>query len=131
MQNVLSRKEVNPGTNVSLARAHGYLKIGRNHLLRVYRAVPARNDTIPESEIDLPAEPPTSCDQATDEHDVIPNTRKCRRLLHKSPASARFSLNDFDEDDVIPAQADCSVPASAENLDEKRSVVGTICSIGF
>ena len=71
MQNVLSRKEVNPGTNVSLAHAHGYLKISRNHLLRVYRDVPARNDAIPESEIALPAEPPTSCDQAIDEHDVI------------------------------------------------------------
>ena len=60
MQNVLSQKEVNPGTNVSLAHAHGYLKISRNHLLRVYRDVPARNDAIPESEIDLPAEHPTS-----------------------------------------------------------------------
>ena len=52
-------------------------------------------------------------------------------MLHKSPASARFSLDDFDENDVIPAQADCSVPAFAENLDEKRPVVGTICSFGF
>ena len=92
------------------------------------------NDTIPESEIVLSAEPPTQCDQATDEHDlrtVIPNTRKRRRLPHKSPASTRFSLDDSDEDDVISAQADCSVPAFAENLDEKRPVVGTICSTGF
>ena len=37
----------------------------------------------------------------------------------------------FDENDVIPAQADCSVPPFAENLDEKRPVVGTFCSFGF
>ena len=106
-------------------------EISRNPLLCVYRDVPARNDTLPESDIDLFGEPQTPCDQETDEHDVIPNTRKRRRLLRKSPASARFSLDDFDENDVIPAQAECSVPPFAENLDEKRPVVGTICSFGF
>ena len=42
----------------------------------------------------------TSCDQATDEHDVISSTRKRRRWTHKSPVSTRFS-DDFEEDDVI------------------------------
>ena len=37
----------------------------------MYRDVPARNDTVPESEIDLSGEPQTPCDQETDEHDVI------------------------------------------------------------
>ena len=58
-----------------------------------------RNDTIPESEIGFSGESQTPCDQETDEHDVIPNTRKRRRLLHTSPASALFSLDDFDEND--------------------------------
>ena len=80
----------------------------------MYRDASVRNDTIPESEIDLSGEPQTPYDQETDEHDVISNTRKRRRLLHKSLASARFSLDDFDENDVIPAQADCSVPAFVE-----------------
>ena len=83
-----------------------------------------------ESEIDLPVEPLTSCDQATDEHDVIPHTRKRRRLVHKPHVSARFSV-DFDEGDAIQVQADCSVPAFAENLVEKRAVVGTIYAYWF
>ena len=121
---------MDPDTNVSLAHAHSYLQISRNTLLRVYRDVPVRNETTHESEIDLLVEPFTSCDQATDEHDVISSTRKRRRLTHKSPVSAHFS-DDFDEDDVVQVQADCSVPAFAENLVKKRTVVGTICAIGF
>ena len=31
----------------------------------------------------------------------------------------------------MQVQADCSVPAFAENLDGKRIVVGTICATGF
>ena len=75
-------------------------------------------------------EPLTSRDQATDEHDVIPHTRKRRRLAHKSSVSARLTF-DFDEDDAIQVQADCSVPAFAEKLVEKRAGVGTICATGF
>ena len=89
-----------------------------------------RNETTHESEIDLFVEPFTSCDQATDEHDVISSTRKRRRLTHKSHVSARFS-DDSDKDDVIQVQADCSVPAFAEHLVKKRTVVGTICTVGF
>ena len=127
LNNVLSQKKVDPDTNVSLAHAHGYLKIGRNPLLRVYRDVPVKDETTHDSEIDLSVEPRTSCDQATDH---ISSTRKRRRLTHKSPVSARFS-DDFEEDDVVQVQADCSVPAFAENLDEKRIVVGTIGATGF
>ena len=130
LNNVLSQKEVDPDTNVSLAHAHGYLKISRNPLLRVYRDVPAKDETAHESEIDLSVEPHTSCDQATDEHDVISSTRRRRRLTHKSLVSARFP-DDFEEDDVIQVEADCSVPAFAENLDEKQTVVGTIGATGF
>ena len=96
----------------------------------MYRDVPVEKETTHESEIDLPVEPLTSRDQATDEHDIIPHTRKRRRLTHQSPVSARFS-DDFDEDDTIQVQADCSVPAFAENLFQKRAVVGTICATGF
>ena len=88
-----------------------------------------KDGTAHESEIDLSVEPHTSCDQAIDEHDVISSTRERRRLTHKSLVSARFS-DDFEEDDVIQVQADCSVPAFAENLDEKRTVVGTIGATG-
>ena len=56
-----------------------------------------------ESEIDLSVEPHT-----TDEHDGISITRKRRRLTHKSHVSVRFS-DDFEEDDVMQVQADCSV----------------------
>ena len=49
---------------------------------------------------------------------------------HNPLVSARFS-HDFEEDDVRQVQADCSVPAFAENLDEKRIVVGTIGATGF
>ena len=95
LQNVSSQKEVNPGTNFSPAHAHGQLKISRHPLLRVYRDASVRNDTTPESEIDLSGEPQTPCDQETNEHDVIPITRKLRRLLHKSISFTRFSLDDF------------------------------------
>ena len=91
------RNKVNPDTNVSLAHAHGYLKISRNPLLRVYRDVPVKDETTHDSEIDLSVEHRTPCDQAIDEHDVISNTRKRRRLTHKSLVSARFS--DYSEED--------------------------------
>ena len=90
LNNVLSQKKVNPDTNVSLAHAHGFLKISRNHLLRVYRDVLVKDETTHDSEIDLSVEPRTSCDQATGEHDVISSTRKRRRLTHKSPVSTCF-----------------------------------------
>ena len=84
LNNVLYQKEVDPDTNVSLAHAHGYLKISRNPLLRVYRDVPVKDGITHESEIDLSVEPRTSYVQATGEHDVISSTRKRRRLTHKS-----------------------------------------------
>ena len=62
----------------------------------------------------------------TDELDVKPSvskTRKRRRLLHKSSVSARFPLDDCDEDDDNSAQANCFMPAFSENSDEKRPVV--------
>ena len=74
LNNVLSQKKVNSDTHVSLAHAHGYLKISRNRLLRVYRDVPVKDETTHDSEIDLSAEPHTACDQAIDEHDVISGT---------------------------------------------------------
>ena len=40
-------------------------------------------------------------------------------------------LNAFDEDDVIPDQTDCFAFVFAENLEEKRTVVGTIGATGF
>ena len=107
------RKKVNSDTHVSLAHAHGYLKISRNPLLRVYRDVPVKDETTHDSEINLSVEPRTSCDQATDEHDVISGTRKRRRLTHKSPVSARF-VDDSEEEDAMQVQADCSVPAIAK-----------------
>ena len=61
-------------------------------LLRVYRDVPVKDETTHDSEIDLSVEPRTSCDQATDEHDVISSTRKRRRLTHKSPRLRTFFL---------------------------------------
>ena len=60
----------------------------------------------------------------------ISSTRKRRRLTHKSLVSARVS-DDFEEDDVMQVQADCSVPAFAKNLDEKRIVIKTIGATGF
>ena len=89
LNNVLSRKEVNPYTNVSLAHARCYLKVSRNPLLRVYRDVLVKDETAHESEIDLSVEPHT-----IDEHDGISSTRKRRRLTHQSPVTARFS-DDF------------------------------------
>ena len=52
LQTILSQGEVDINTNVSLAHAHGYLKISRNPLLRVHRAVPVVSETIPEPETD-------------------------------------------------------------------------------
>ena len=115
---------------VSLTHAHGCLEISRNRLLRVYRDVLWKDETTHESEIDLSADPLTSCDQVTDEHDVLSSASKRRRLTHKSHVSARFS-DDFDEDDVIQDQTDCFAFAFAENLEEKRTVVGTIGATGF
>ena len=125
LNSVLFQKEVDPNKSVSLAHAHGNLKISRNPLLRVYRDVPVKDETAHESEIDSSVEPHT-----TGEHDGISSTRKRRRLTHKSHVSARSS-EDSEEDDVMQVQADCSVPAFAENLDDKRIVVGTIGAAGF
>ena len=80
LNNVLSQKKVDPDTNVSLAHAHGYLKLSRNPLLRVYRDIPMKDETTHDSEIDMSVEPCTSCDQTTDEHDIISSTRNRRRL---------------------------------------------------
>ena len=77
LNNVSSQKEVVLNTNVSLALAHGDLKISRRPLLRVYRDVPVKDEPAHESEIDLSVEPHT-----TDEHDGISSTRKRRRLTH-------------------------------------------------
>ena len=77
-----------------------------------------------------PADPSDSVTGELDFDSSVSKTRKRRRLLHKSPVSARFSLDDCDEDDDTSAQTDCFMPAFAENFDEKRSVVGTVCSTG-
>ena len=42
-----------------------------------------------------------------------------------------FSMDGSDEEYFIPAQTDCSMLAFAENIDEKRLVVGTSCSSVF
>ena len=99
--------------------------------MRVHRDVPVTSETIHEFETDPFSGPADSCNSVSDELDVDPSvskTRKRRRLLHTSPVSARFSLDDGDEDDDTSAQADCFIPAFAENSDEKRPVVGTVCS---
>ena len=82
LNNVLCQKKANSDTHVSLAHAHGYLKISRNPLLRVYRDVPVQDETTHDSEIDLSVEPHTSGDQAIDDHYVISGTRKRRRFTH-------------------------------------------------
>ena len=61
----------------------------------VYRDVPVKDETTHDAKIDVSVEPRTSCDQATDEHDVISDTRKRQRLTHKSLVSARF-VDDFE-----------------------------------
>ena len=94
---------MNPDTNVSLANAHGYLKLSRNPLLRVYRDVPMKDETTHDSEIDMSVEPCTSCDQTTDEHDTISSTRKRRRLTQIT-GSARSS-DEFEEDDVYASSS--------------------------
>ena len=50
LRGILSQRKVDANTNVSLAHAHGYMKISRNPLLRVHRDVPVRSETIPETE---------------------------------------------------------------------------------
>ena len=92
---------------------------------------PVRSETIHEPETDRFSGPADPCDSVTNELDFDPSvskTRKRRRLLHKSTVSARFSLDDCDEDDDTSAQADCFMPAFAETFDVKRTVVGTVCS---
>ena len=126
-------REVDTNMNLSLAHAHGYLKISRNPLLRVHRDVRVISETIPETETDPFSGPVDSCDSVTDELDVdssVSKTRKRRRLLHKSPVSARFSLYDCDENDDTSAQADCFMPAFAENSDEKQPVVDEVKTEG-
>ena len=93
LQGILSQREVDISTNVSLAHAHGYLKISRNPLLRVHRDVPVRSETIHEPETDPFSGPADPCDSVTSELDLDPSVskiRKRRRLLHKSHVSARF-----------------------------------------
>ena len=133
LQGILSQREVDISTNVSLAHAHGYLKISRNLLLRVHREIPVRSEIIHEPETDPfsgSADPSDSVTGELDFDSSVSKTRKRRRLLHKSPVAARFSLDDCDEDDDTSAQTDCVMPAFAENFDEKRPVVGTVCSAG-
>ena len=133
MQGILSQREVDINTNVSLTHAHGYLKISRNPLLRVHRHVPVRSEKIHEPETEPFSGPADPCDSVTGELDFDPSvskTCKRRRLLHTSPVSARFSLDDCDEDDDTSAQVDCFMPAFAGKFDEKGPVVGTVCSTG-
>ena len=107
LQGVLSQREVDISTNVSLAHAHGSLKISRNPLLRVHRDIPVRSETIHEPETDPfsgPADPSDSVTGELDFDSSVYKTRKRRRLLHKSPVAARFSLDDCDEDDDTSAQ---------------------------
>ena len=104
LNNVLSQKEVDPNTNVSLAHAHGYLKISRNPLLRVYRDFPVKDEIAHESEIDSSVEPHT-----THEHGGISSTRKRRRcyclkaIYFLSPWKRVVHL-------VIPSLEDTSTP---------------------
>ena len=91
LQGILSQREVDISTHVSLAHAHGYLKISRNPLLRVHRDIPVRSETIHEPETDPfsgPADPSDSVTGELDFDSSVSKTRKCRRLLHKSPESA-------------------------------------------
>ena len=113
LQGILSQREVDISTNVSLAHEHGYLKISRNPFLRVHRDIPVRSETIHEPETDPfsgPADPSDSVTGELDFDSSVSKTRKRRRLLHKSLVSARFSLDDCDEDDDISAQTHCFVP---------------------
>ena len=87
----------------SLAHAHGYLKISRNPLLRVYRDVPVKDVSTHESEID--ALHVIKRLMST----VSYHSQTSKIDTHKSPVSACFS-DDFDENDVILVQADLSVP---------------------
>ena len=67
LQGILSQREVDIRTNVSLAHAHGYLKISRNPLLRVHRDIPVRRETIHEPEIDPLSGPADPSDSVTGE----------------------------------------------------------------
>ena len=131
LQAILSQGEVDINTNVSLAHAHGYLKISRHPLLRVHRDVPVICETFHETETDPFSGPADCCVSVTDELDIDPSvskTRKRRRLLRKSHVSARFLLDDCDEDDDTSAQADCFMPVFVEASDEKRPAVGKVRS---
>ena len=85
-----------------------------------------------ETKNDLSEQPHNQSDPETAEHDSytdVPDTRT-RRYCATTPFSARFSFVSSDEEDHIPAQTDCSMPASAEIIDEGRTVAGSICSAG-
>ena len=69
LQGILSQREVDISTNVSLAHAHGYLKISRNPLLRVHRDIPVRSETIHEPETDPFSGPANPSDSVTGELD--------------------------------------------------------------
>ena len=117
---VLSQQGTVYGTKISSAHAHGNLKISRNHILRVYRDVPATSET----KHDLSEQSHNQPDPETDEHDSYIDaldTRKRRRLRHKTAVSASFSVVGSNEEAHIPAQTDCSMPASAEIIDEGRT----------
>ena len=57
---------------------------------------------------------------------TVVNDDDCATTL----VSARFSVVGSDQEDHIPAQTDFSMPASAEIIDEGRTVAGSICSAG-
>ena len=93
LRGILSQREADINTNVSLAHAHSYLKISRNPLLRVHRHVPVRSETIHEPETDPFSGPADPCDSVTGELAFDPSvsmTCKRRRLLHKSPLCTFF-----------------------------------------
>ena len=71
LQGILSQREVDINTNVSLAHAHGYLKISikKNPRLRVHRDIPMRSETIHEPETDSFSGPADPSDSVTGELD--------------------------------------------------------------
>ena len=94
LQSITSQQEVDHGTEVSSAHAHGNLNIRRNPPLRVYR-VPMRDEEGPranfEAESGLSEQPHSQSDPETeyDSHTDVPDTRKRRRLRHKTPVCPR------------------------------------------
>ena len=93
LQGILSQREVDINTNVSLAHAHGYLKISRKPLLRVHRHVPVRSEIIHEPETDPFSGPADPCFSVTGELDFDPSvskTCKRRRLLHEVTCLCTF-----------------------------------------